>query len=178
MELTISEPEDQFDPGVYEAAFIRVEEGPDSEFGSTLRWTFFLLDPDPGDDDSPWVERSYLTSRSTGPRSKAFKITSALLGRKPESGEKIDYNHLNSVRVKLALTVNDAGWNRIGDAYPAGNAPAANRPAVDPVPANAEGFDQLVGGTASVRDIQSAVKGAKTPPPLPTPSPATDEIPF
>lgn len=71
-------------PGTYKGQLMRVESGVPTSFGNARKW-YWLVDV-----NGQGQELSVLTSENTGPQSKAYRWLTALLGREPQAGERIE----------------------------------------------------------------------------------------
>jgi hypothetical protein len=88
--------------GVYPAVLDGIREG-ENDYGGFRRWRFSVTTPE--------GERmvTAMTSDASGPKSKAYKWASTLLGRKPGTDEE----QLVGLGCQLHLIVNEEGFNRI-----------------------------------------------------------------
>ena len=108
--------------GTYPATLIGLEDKqvPDRdnpEDNMTLRiWSFSL---DALDSDGNPAEVEGISSTALGPRSKAYKWITALLGRKLENGEEIKRSMLLNRRCMVTVAANDAGYSKVADVVPA-----------------------------------------------------------
>jgi len=103
----------EIEEGLFEADFDGVEEGPELQFGPTLRWNFTAYvqgDPTP---------INGLTTRSSSTRSKAYTWLSAILGRQPEVDENIDIDTLKGRRCRVMIEDNKNEWPTVTDVKPA-----------------------------------------------------------
>ena len=99
---------DALDEGIYDAVLDGIEEG-DNDFGAFRKWTFLVQTPD--------GERTItaMTSGASGPKAKAYKWASVLLGHKPTGEEE----QLHGLPCQVHLIVNDDGFNRVETLLPA-----------------------------------------------------------
>lgn len=98
-------------------------------------WSFAI------DDDSEWAGQIIsvrANARSTGPRSKQYKMVAALVGRTPPAGAEIDIErHLVGRQCLVSIGTNDNGYP-VADVFMAlPPARPANGPAAPPAPAPA-----------------------------------------
>ena len=136
MTLTFSDT-DALEAGVYSAVLRTIEEG-SNENGDFRRWTFDVALPD----GSTRELRAFSTTAG-GPRSKAHKWATVLLGHKPPVGEPVD---VTGKACRVVLNVNEDGYNRVGDLLPSESSGSnvnlrrldeqvyADRPDVTPAP--------------------------------------------
>jgi hypothetical protein len=120
------------DEGIYPAVLTKLDLKT-IEGGDTFRiWTFDVT----ADGEVKKITAS--SSLMLGPKSKAYKWVSALLGRRPEPGEKIE---VVGYPCQLHLIVDeDTGYNKVESVLPAGGkvaprtaaaAPTLGRPPMD-----------------------------------------------
>lgn len=102
------------------------------------------------------------TSMAMGPKSKAYKWLSVLLGRKLAVGESVDPTSLYGRRAMATIAANEKGWPRIEYLR------------VMPAPMLAQGIAQATG--APLRAEPAAVAPAAEP--APTPDRLPDNMPF
>ena len=120
---------DTVTPAIYDAEFGGITDGPDT-YGPSWSWRFYLYT---GGNATSDVDG--LTSQNFGSRSKAYKWASVLLGRQPAAGEIIDFDALAGTKCKVAVSINDRGYNVIDEVYPADQpAPQAAPATPQPVP--------------------------------------------
>jgi len=113
--------------GVYPAVVGEIEEvGEIGPFGAALRWNVHVYLPEGG------TERvSALSSINFGPRSKAYRWASILLGRKLAASDTIDTDELTGMACQAEVGLNEAGWNTLEDILPA-RAGGVPKPAAEP----------------------------------------------
>ena len=99
--------------GIYPAVFGEITES-EGEFGRYWRWEFHCYLPEGGTESV-----SGISSTNFGPRSKANKWATALLGRQLEAGELVDFTDLQGAACQLSVTVDpDSGFNKIEKVSP------------------------------------------------------------
>lgn len=108
MTLTFTET-DALTPGVYDAQVLKIEEG-SNDNGDYRRWFFELTLP-----DGTTVERRAFSTMAGGPKSKAYKWTTVLLGHKPPTGVLVD---VIGSRCRVVVSHNEEGFDRITDLLP------------------------------------------------------------
>jgi hypothetical protein len=116
---------DALPAGLYPAKVVSIEKksptDPSAGFGDYLRWTFLVQQAN----GTP-TTLSANSSTATGPKSKAHKWATAILGAAPKAGQPVD---LAGRYCQLSLIVNEDGFNRIDTILPAASTPtAAARP--------------------------------------------------
>lgn len=100
--------------GTYEADFDGVEEGPEGQFGPSIRWNFTAyVEGEP-------EKVNGLTSTSTSTKSKGYEWLTAVMGRQPEVGEAIDFDSLKGSRCKVLVEDNAKGWPGVTKVFPKG----------------------------------------------------------
>lgn len=102
----------------YPAQLISIEQLASEAYGDFLKWSFRLRLA-----DGTISEISGASSTATGPKSKAYKWATALLGHAPTAGSAQD---LAGKACQLHVTVNEDGFNRIEAVLPSkkGTSPA------------------------------------------------------
>lgn len=119
---------DALPAGLYQAKVVSIEKkapnDPSSGFGDYLRWTFLVQQA-----NGVPTTLSANSSTATGPKSKAHKWATAILGSAPLPGKPVD---LAGRYCQLSLIVNEEGFNRIDTILPAATAPAPV-PVAEPV---------------------------------------------
>lgn len=90
------------EPGNYTAMLERVEVDPGGSFGSFRKWHWIV------DVNGEATPMTALTSENTGPQSKSYQWLTALLGRTPQAGEKIE--DPTGKRVVLTIEKNAKGF--------------------------------------------------------------------
>jgi hypothetical protein len=108
MTLTFTDA-DALAAGVYPAVLRAIEDG-ENDNGPYRRWTFDVLAP-----DGVTHELRAFSTTAGGPRSKAYKWATVLLGHKPPVGEPVD---VTGKACRVVLNVNEDGYNRVGDLLP------------------------------------------------------------
>lgn len=98
---------DALGEGIYPAVVTGITEG-SNEFGGFRKWAFEVTTP------SGPHSLTAMTSDASGPRSKAYRWASTLLGHKPTGEEEA----LVGLACQLHLIVNDDGFNRIESVLP------------------------------------------------------------
>lgn len=96
--------------GIYPARLDSIEIGTSETYGDFNRWNFTLKLP-----DGAFTTLTAVSSRSSGPKSKAYKWASAILGRNPKAGEQLD---LSGKQCQLHVIVNEEGFNRVEAVLP------------------------------------------------------------
>jgi len=113
---------------IYQIEFTRFEEGPEGQFGPSLRLVYSVVD---GDFAGETLDE--LASLKSGPKSKLRQRAEALLGRAYETGEAIRLVPLFGKRaravVKIHKTEQGGEFNRIESMMPMPAARGAQRPA-------------------------------------------------
>ena len=97
--------------GTYEADFDGVAEGPDGQYGPSIKWQFTAYvegEPTPVNG---------LTSTSTSVKSKGYEWLTAILGRQPGVGETIDLDALKGARCKVLIEKNAKEWPGVAKVY-------------------------------------------------------------
>jgi hypothetical protein len=95
--------------GLYQGRLFGIEER-ESDTGPYLRWSVDI------EYKGDTVKRAGNTSASFGPKSKAYRWATALLGRRPRAGEEIDADKLAGRPCLVQITTTegpDGGFNRI-----------------------------------------------------------------
>lgn len=119
---------DALPAGLYQARVVSIEKksptDPSSGFGDYLRWTFLVQQAN----GTP-TTLSANSSTATGPKSKAHKWATAILGAAPRAGQPVD---LAGRYCQLSLIINEEGFNRIDTILPAAAAPTPV-PVAEPV---------------------------------------------
>ena len=105
--------------GTYEATFTGLERKTSREGVEFWVWGFTLATGE---------EVSGASSMKTGPKSKAYKWLTGLLGRKPQPNETLGAN-LVGRRCLLVLSQDEQGYNDVDDVLPPAVAPVAELPA-------------------------------------------------
>lgn len=119
--------------GLYPAKVVSIEKkspnDPSSGFGDYLRWIFLVQQPN----GVPTTLQAN-SSTATGPKSKAHKWATAILGYAPQAGQPVD---LAGKYCQLSIIVNEEGFNRVDAVLPAAVAPqlVAAAPPPDAPPA-------------------------------------------
>ena len=108
MTLTFTDT-DALEAGVYAATVRAIEEG-ENDNGPYRRWTFDVIAL-----DGVTHELRAFSTTAGGPRSKAYKWASVLLGHRPPVGEPVD---VTGKACRVVLNVNEDGYNRVGDLLP------------------------------------------------------------
>lgn len=110
---------DALPAGLYPAKVVSIEKksptDPTSGFGDYLRWTFMVQQA-----NGIPTPLSANSSTATGPKSKAHKWATAILGTAPKPGQPVD---LAGRYCQLSLIINEEGFNRIDTILPAAAAP-------------------------------------------------------
>ena len=114
-----AETYEPIEAGVYPATLVGIEEAESEQFGKFRKWTFAV---DLGDGGEAYL-LSAPSSPASGPKSKAYKWASALLGRAPVPGEPVN---LEGKKCSLHVIVNEDGFNRVESVLPV---PTTRRPA-------------------------------------------------
>ena len=89
------------DDGTYPGVLERVESD-QGQFGTFRKWHWLV------DHDGKVDPLSVITSGNTGPQSKSYKWLTALLGRAPQAGEKLETPA--GTRVLLKIGHNEKGF--------------------------------------------------------------------
>jgi len=97
------------DPGTYKAQLTRVEEN-QGQYGMYRKWHFLV------DVNGTGEELSVITSGNTGPQSKSFAWLTALLGRVPQAGERIE--DPTGKTVLVSVVTNKKGFSTIDSLMP------------------------------------------------------------
>lgn len=79
------------------------------QFGAFRKWTWLVEYTEEG--ESKVGELTQLTSAHTGPQSKSYQQLTALIGRAPKAGEKIESP--NGKKALLTLSKNDKGFMKV-----------------------------------------------------------------
>lgn len=107
--------------GLYQAKVVSIEKkapnDPNSGFGDYLRWTFLVKQAN--GQPTTLIANS---STATGPKSKAHKWATAILGAAPLPGKPVE---LAGRYCQLSIVINEEGFNRVDAVLPA---PAADAP--------------------------------------------------
>lgn len=103
----------QIESNVYDAVFEGVSEGPEGQFGPSLKWQFgIIVDGEP-------ETVTGLTSTSGSVKGKAFQFFTGILGRQPEVGEEIEPASLVGKRCRVLVEDNSKGWPTVTKVTPA-----------------------------------------------------------
>lgn len=97
------------EPGTYKAQLERVDTD-EGSFGTYRKW-YWLVEA-----DGKLESLSALTSAHTGPRSRSYQWLTALLGRAPQAGEKLEDPTGKTVLVTVGK--NDKGFNTVEAVLP------------------------------------------------------------
>jgi hypothetical protein len=109
--------------GIYPAKVDTIERRPGVQFDGDFRiWTFTL-------DNGSSV--SGTSSTNAGSRSKGYRWIKALLGRKPESGEKVK---LAGLPCQVRVEHDDEGWPKVTDVLPPVTSGSATAATADDLP--------------------------------------------
>jgi hypothetical protein len=119
--------------GVYAAELISIDKGTSESYGDFLRWNFSVTLS-----DGTLAPVTAASSASTGPKSKAYKWATALLGHAPVAGQP---EELAGKKAQLHLIINDDGFNRVESVLPAAKATARRGPAPVVAEASADNTD-------------------------------------
>lgn len=118
--------------GEYQGKLDTIEVRPGVKFEGDFRvWTFTL-------DNGSQI--SGTSSMGSGPKTKAYRWIRALLGRKPEQGERV---RLAGRPCTVVVEANDAGWPAVSDILPAKATQSPDGTAAGPLPAAAAVPDDL-----------------------------------
>lgn len=122
---------------IYLCEFVRFEEGPEGQFGPSLRLVYSVVE---GEYQNETIDE--LASLKSGPKSKLRQRAEALLGRPYETGEAIRLVPLFGKRVRAVVKVHKTEqggeFNRIESMMPMPAARSAQRVGgAAPVPAAA-----------------------------------------
>jgi hypothetical protein len=120
MDITIKAP-DSAPPGTYPAAFDALEERTSRDGVPFWRWSFTVQTS-----DGP-RSISGASSTNTGPKSKAYRWFTALLGRRPAANETLGTN-LAGRACLVVLAEGEDGYTDLVDILPA--FPGDERPAL------------------------------------------------
>lgn len=140
MQITVSEPTPEFNPGSYEMVLVNVEARSFPEWaternkfgqpdnGDRIEWTW-------GHPEDETLEITQLTTTSSGPRSAMFPILVALLGaEKVVPGLKLDSSSLIGKKAIVTIGINEKGFSRVTGVGPLPtSAPVRRRPVPQPV---------------------------------------------
>lgn len=99
--------------GQYPAALLSVTED-SGQFGKFRKWEWLVEYTEDGETKTDSL--SQLTSANTGPQSKSYQILTALIGRSPKSGEKVETPA--GKRAILTLEHNDKGFMKVAAVSP------------------------------------------------------------
>lgn len=111
MEITITAPA-TVPAGTYAASLVGIEERTSREGVEFLRWGFTVRD------GTTFVEVSGASSTNTGPKAKAYRWFSGLLGHKPQPDERIETDALVGKACLVVLELNEAGYATVTDVLP------------------------------------------------------------
>lgn len=115
--LTVSAPA-AVPAGTYPATFDGLEKKTSREGVPFWVWKFGIATSDSR------VEVSGASSEKTGPKSKAYKWLTALLGRRPEPGESLGDNLVGKACL-LVVEQDEQGYNDVADVLPPAVTPRA-----------------------------------------------------
>ena len=100
----------EIDDGTYPATLESVEPYEHPQYGLGRKWAWLI------EHDGKLDSLTSITSGNTGPKSKAYAWLTALLGRAPKAGEKIE--DPTGTRVLLQITHNDKGFPQVAAVLP------------------------------------------------------------
>lgn len=96
--------------GTYPATLENVDSYTHPQFGEGRKWGWLI------EHDGKIDSLTSITSNNTGPKSKAYGWLTALLGRPPKAGERIE--DPTGTRVLLKITHNDKGFPQVAEVLP------------------------------------------------------------
>lgn len=130
--MTLEVPEvTALEPGIYPARVTNLETKT-TDTGTFRIWSF----------DVGGEKVTSSSSMMFGPKSKTYKWVTALIGRSPVPGEKLE---VIGLPCQLHLIVDeDSGYNKVESVLPAGNTPAASVASAASKPATQSASDQTL----------------------------------
>lgn len=111
MPFEITAPQVQIEDGTYPGTLESVDSSyTHPTYGDGRKWNWLI------EHDGKIDSLSSITSNNTGPQSKAYAYLTALLGRAPKAGERIE--DPTGTRVLLQITHNDKGFPQVAAVLP------------------------------------------------------------
>ena len=122
MEIQIKSPA-SVPAGSYEAAFEGVEQKESRDGAPYWRWAFSVRTRE-GD-----KAVSGVSSTNSGPKAKAYRWLSGILGHAPATDERVDTGALTGRRCLVVLEENADGFSNVADVLPPPRLSEPSRPA-------------------------------------------------